>query len=207
MGKKSKCKSKCDSSSSSSSCDPCSSSSSTFGYCCNKFPKCKCEYGVNKCTPIYYPNNCVGPNPCNPRPCPPPYPCSPCPPPCPPFPPFPCPLPQNCSPYTSAVTTITQSSTTIPLAVNSPNVNVFATSAGLTTLAITLPAINTLNSCNYSKMFVLSNLSGGSSITVNTTSGDLLTNNNTSTFVLAAGSTITIYSVYTGTTNYWAVQA
>jgi hypothetical protein len=190
MGRKFKCDS-----SSNSSCDPCSSSSSAFVYCCKKYPKCKCA-------PIYYPNNC-NPYPCNP--CAPKY----CPPnPCAPFlpcPPYPCP-PQNCSPYTSALTTITQSSTTVPLTSNSPNVNVYNVSPSLTGLALTLPAINTLTTCNYNKMFVLSNLSGGSTITLNTTSGDVFTNNNSTTFNLTAGSTVTIYAVYTGGTNYWAVQ-
>ena len=202
MGKKSKCKSSCDPCSSSSSCDQCSSSSSssTYGYCCNKFPKCKCEY-VNKCAPIYYPNSYVGQYPCNP--CPP----RPCPPLCPPFPPSCPPFSQNCSPYNSVVTTITSDST-VALVPTSPNVNVYVTTSTSLNIVVSLPAISSLTNCNFKKMFVLSNLSGGSSISINASGTDLLTKNSSSTFVLESGRSITLYAVYTGTntTNYWAVQ-
>jgi hypothetical protein len=192
MGKKSKCKSSCDPCYSSSSCDQCYSSSSTYGYCCNKFPKCKCEY-VNKCASIYYPNSYVGQYPCNP--CPP----RPCPPLCPPFPP--CPLNSSGSIYTTSGSTT--SSTT--LTASSPNVNIYSA-----VQTIQLPAITSLSSCGYTKMFVLSYLS--------TSAGSLIINTGISTFgqdqftssptpiLISAGDSITLYAVYIpNAISYWVV--
>lgn len=175
----------------------CSSSSSSSIGCCNKLQKCKC-------TPIYYPNN---PYPCNtvqkyfP-------PCPPCPP-YPPFPPFPpCPpLSQNCLNYTSAVINVT--STPITLTNTTPNINIFLTnsSSGI----IFLPAISSLNNCNYNKMFILSNTgSNSNTLTLNSaSSADIFTNSTISPFtsiIIDSYSSITLYSVYTGGTNYWVVQ-
>lgn len=204
MGRKFKCDSS-SSSNSSSSCNPCSSSSSSssFVYCCKKYPKCKCA-------PIYYPNNC-GPNqypcnPCAPRLCPPnPYPCLPNPcGPCPPFPcpPYPCP-PNPCTPAYTVNTSIGTSSTA--LAVTSPTVNVFNMSS--TGQIITLPAISTLSSCNYTKQFVIANQVGATNtFGIQTTSPDIL--NSTPIPALAAGQTVTLYAVYVpGGTSFWIAQA
>ena len=196
-------KNKCCKKSSSSKCDDYSSSStscslyssSTYGFCCPKYPKCGCV--VNKCAPIYYPNNCVGQ-----------YPCNPCPPnPCPPYPcpPYPCP-PYPCPPTQCGVKFTTSGSTTSStnLTATSPNVNIYSTIQ-----TIQLPAITSLSSCGYTKMFILSNLSTSTgSLTINTGTStfgqDLFTNNGTNTYTLTVGQTLTIYSVYVpNATSYW----
>jgi len=199
MGKKSKC---CHNSttncSSSKSCSSSISFSNSSSNCCNKYPKCNCI-----CTPIYCPNPC-SPYPCNPcNPCV-PKPCNPCQPYLPCVPNV-CP-PQNCASYNSNVTTITSSTTTINLTVSSPSVNLYITSQNLTDLIINLPQISTLYNCNYKKMFVLSNMSNGSNITLNTLQGDIFAPNNSPTLNFTSGMTITIYAVYTGTVNYWIIQ-
>ena len=189
MGKNKCCKKsssfKCDDSSSSSiSCS--SYSSSTYGFCCPKYPKCGCV--VNKCAPIYYPNNCVGQ-----------YPCNPCPSPCPPYPcpPYPCPPTQCGVKYTSNTSIITSNTT---LNANSQNVYICnPTSANIT---ITLPAISSLSSCGFNKMFVISNISASYTVSI-TTSGDSLTNNSLST--LSQGDSITLYSVNVPGGAYWVV--
>lgn len=179
---------KCDSSSSSNSC---SSSSSSYGYCCNKYPKCKCA-------PIYYPNNC-NPYPCNPcvpKICP-PYPCPPY-----PCPPTPCP-PNPCTPAYTVNTNIGTSSTA--LAVTSPTVNVFNMSSTLQ--SVSLPAISTLSSCNYTKQFVIANQVGATNtFSIVPTTPDIL--NSTAITALAAGQTVTLYAVYVpGGISFWVVQA
>lgn len=190
MGKKNCCKKssssfRCDESTSSST--SCSSySSSTYGHCCPKYPKCRCV--VNKCAPIYYPNNCVGQYPCNP--CPP----TPC-------PPYPCPPAQCGLKFTTSGSTTSSTN----LTATSPNVNIYSTIQ-----TIQLPAITSLSSCGYTKMFVLSNLSTSTgSLTINTgtsTYGQDLFINGTSTNTLATGLTITLYSVYVpNATSYWVI--
>ncbi len=205
MGKK-----KC--SVSTSSCNDCNSSSSscyssnTFTNCCRKYPKCKCSF-KNKCSPIYYPNNCVGNYPC-PSPCP-PYPCSPCPP-CPPLcpppcPPYPCPPQPFCgTPYTAS--TSVNTSTTVSLVSSSPNVNIFSSSGA----TITLPAISSLACCKYTKMFVISNISSGS-ITLNasiSTNGQdgFASSSISSTSTVLTNTTVTLYAVYIpGGQNLWII--
>ena len=190
MGKKFKCES-----SSSSNCNPCSSSSSSFVVCCKKYPTCKCA-------PIYYPNNCYPNsnqypcNPCAPKLCP-PYPCGPC-------PPYPVPYPPNpCNPAYTVNTTINTSP--IALASTSPTVNVFNMSNVSQT--ITLPAISTLSSCNYTKQFVISNqVNALNAFAIVPTSPD--TFNSTSITALAAGTSVTLYAVYvSGGTSFWIAQA
>jgi hypothetical protein len=195
MGRKFKCDS-----TSSSSCNPCSSSSSSYVYCCKKYPKCKCA-------PIYYPNNCVPNqypcNPCAPKLCPPfpcpPNPCGPCPPyPCVPNPcvPNPCP-PNSCgTPYTSNSSFIGSNTTFIA---STPNVNICNPTTG--SITITLPAISTLSGCCYNKMFVISNIGAGT-VDLSTTTGDNLT---TSITPLTTGESVTLYSVYNATGSYWVV--
>jgi len=201
MGKKTNCCKKksskhgCDDSSNSLTSDS-SFSSSTYGFCCPKYPKCRCV--VNKCAPIYYPNNCVGQYP-YPQPitqsCPP---FSPCPPfPCPPCPPFPCPPTQCGLKYTSNNNIITSSST---LNVNSPNVFICNPSSDI---ILTLPQISSLSSCGYTKMFVISNISSTYTVTINPAAGDNLTNNTIS--VLGEGDSITLYSVNVSGGAYWVV--
>jgi len=190
MGKNKCCKKssslRCDESSSSTSC----SSSSTYGFCCPKYPKCCCV--KDKCAPIYYPNNCVGKYPCNPC-------LPPCPPPCPPYPcpPYPCPPTQCGAKYTSNNSLITSNST---LTASSSNLYICnPTSADIT---ITLPAISSLGSCCYTKMFVISNISSTNTVTIATT-GDSLTNPSVSPLV--QGESVTLYSVNVSGGAYWVV--
>ena len=194
MGKKSK---KYCSTSSSSSTSSSYDSSNTHGSCCKNYPSCKgfCSSSSStyKCAPIYYPNNCVSrptypygqcpPGPCPPGPCP-PFPC----------PPFPCPPTPQCNPaYTVNQIIGSQPSQLSP---TSPTVNIYTT--GTTT--VLLPPIISLTNCNYTKMFVISNIGTGP-ITITTTSPDLLTNN---TGTLPINTSITLYAVYIpGSTSYW----
>lgn len=193
MGKNKCCKKsssfKCDDSSSSSiSCSI--NSSSTYGFCCSKYPKCRCV--VNKCAPIYYPNNCVGQYPC-PQPCP-PYPCPPlCPPSCPPAQ---CGLKFTTSGSTTSSTNLTATS---------PNVNIYSTIQ-----TIQLPAISSLSCCGYTKMFILSNLSTSTGVlTLNTgtsTSGQDSFIDGTNSSTISVGQSLTIYSVYIpNATSYWVI--
>lgn len=185
MGKNKCCKkssSKCFESSSSSSCY---SSSSTYGFCCPKYPKCCCV--KDKCAPIYYPNNCVGQ-----------YPCNPCPPLCPPpCPPFPCPPTQCGTKYTSSNTKITTSS-----ALSTSTQNVLICEPASADITLTLPAISSLSSCGYTKMFVISNISSTYDVNVITTAPDSLTQ---SAIVLSQGESVTLYSVYMSSGSYWVV--
>jgi hypothetical protein len=190
MGRKFKCDSS--SSSSSSSCSS-SCSSSSFIYCCNKYPKCKCA-------PIYYPEK-YSPYPCNPcNPCNPlnPYKsnyCSPN-----PYSPYVCPS-NPCTQAYTVNTTINTSSTA--LAVSSPTINVFNMSESSQT--ITLPAISTLSSCNYTKQFIIANQVGAThSFSIVQTSPDSLIS---SSITLSAGNTVTLYAVYvSGGTSFWVAQ-
>lgn len=190
MGKKNCCKKK----SSSFICDSSSSSSctiSSYKYCCPKYPKCYCV--KDKCAPIYYPNNCIGQYPCNP--CKPP-----CPPLCPPYscPPYPC-IPNQCgAKYTSNTSIITSNTT---LTYNSQNV--YICNPTTTDITITLPAISSLGSCGFTKMFVISNLSTSSNDVLISTTGDSLTNSSAST--LSPGDSITLYSVNVSGGAYWVV--
>ena len=186
MGKNKCCKksssSRCDESRSSLSCY---SSSSTYGFCCPKYPKCCCV--KDKCTPIYYPNNCVGQYPCNPsNPCP-PFPC----------PPFPCPPTQCGTKYTSSNTKITTSSA---LGTSTPNVLICEPTS--TDIILTLPVISSLSSCGYTKMFVISNISPTYTVSVITTAPDSLTQ---STIVLNQFESVTLYSVYMSSGSHWVV--
>ena len=196
MGKNKCCKksssSKCDDTySSSTSC-----SSSTYGLCCPKYPKCYCV--ENKCAPIYYPNNCVGQYPCNP--CRPQCPPNSCPPyPCPPYPcpPFPCP-PSQCGAKYTANTSIITSNTNL----NANSQNVYICNPTTTDITITLPAISSLSSCGYNKMFIISNISASNTVTI-ITSGDSLTNSSLS--ILSQSDSITLYSVNVPGGAYWVV--
>lgn len=194
MGKTKCCKKKSssicydDSSSSSTSYqnNSCSSSSNKHR-CCPKYPKCLCP--VNKCAPIYYPNNCVGQYPCNP--------CNPCNPYKPLCPPFPC-APLQCgTKYTSNNTIITTDST---LNVNSPNV--FISNPSSANITLTLPLISGLGSCGYTKMFVISNISSVYTVSISVSAGDSLTRTPIS---LGSGDSIILYSVYISSGSYWVV--
>ncbi len=209
MRKKSKCKFGCDSSSSSSSSFSCSSSksSSSYGFCCNKYPKCKCYCVKTKCAPIYYPNNYVGPYPCNP--------CNPCAPnPCNPCIPNPCKqIPSVCgTPYTSNNQIIT---TNLILNQTSPNVNIFYNSGTEESpLNITLPPIGGMNCCSNLKMFVISNLyilPGVDSdpsvglLNIIASGSDLFITGST-TFSVSPGVSVVLYAVYIPSGNsYWVV--
>jgi hypothetical protein len=169
----------CSLSSSSSSCS--SSSGSNYGYCCNKYPKCKGSC-YNKCAPIYYPNNCVGRIPC------------------PPYSPYPCPT-SPCAPTYTVNTSI--GTTAITLAYTSPTVNVFNTNAGA--FSVTLPTISTLSPCNYTKQFVIANQSGiANALTISPAAGDSII---TGSISLTAGQTATLYAVYVaGGASFWVAQ-
>ena len=197
MGKKSNCckkkstsTSNCCDDSSSSSCSS-SRSSSTYGFCCTKYPKCHCV--VNKCAPIYYPNNCVGQLPCNP--CRPPYP-SPYPPPCPP--------PAQCSPtYNSYNVIITGSPISFNLFAQYTLyiVNPIDTSGNLY-----LPAISSLGVCCYNKMFIISNISSYT-ITINPSQTTTTTDgiNGLSSMQIPQNSSVSIYSSYISNIGYWSL--
>lgn len=199
-------KTKCCKKSSSTKCDD-SCSSSSYGHCCPKYPKCYCVR--DKCSPIYYPNNTIGQYPCNPcRPpqCPPYNPCNPCPPynPCNPCPPFnPCPPTQCGAKYTS-YNTINSSD----LILSASSSNVYICNPPISGLTITLPAISSLGSCCYTKMFVISNISNifgtTGSVIISVTAGDTLTN--PSATPIATNTTVTLYSVnISGGAGYWVV--
>jgi hypothetical protein len=183
--KKASCINYDDSSSSStsysSSSNSCSSSLSSK-YCCPKYPKCYCV--VNKCAPIYYPNNCVGQYPCNPC-----NPCNPYRPPCPPS--------QSSLKYTSSNTIITTDSA---LTINSPNV--FVCNPSSANITLTLPLISSLASCGYIKMFVISNISSTYSVDIIVSAGDNLT---TSSVTLTQGQCVTLYADYISSGSYWVV--
>lgn len=187
MGKKSGCckkssSTKCDDSSSSSSC-----SSSTYGYCCTKYPKCRCI--VNKCAPIYYPNNCVGQ-----------YPYNPCTPPCPPYP---APTTQ-CSPTYNSYNSIIIGS---PISFNLLSqytlyiVNTTDSSGNLY-----LPSITSLSACCYNKMFVISNI-GSFTITINPSTTTTTTDNinGLTSITIPANSSVNVYSSYISGVGYWSL--
>lgn len=200
MGKNKCCKKssslRCDESSSSTSC---SSSSSTYGFCCPKYPKCCCV--KDKCAPIYYPNNCVGQYPCNPcrPPCPPPCP-SPCPPPCPPYP---CP-PTQCAPiYNSYSSIIAGTSISFNL---SSNYTLYIVNPTDSLGNLYLPAIKSLSSCYYNKMFVVSNISA-ETIVLNPSTTTTTTDNINGQPSISIGpySSINVYSSYIGGVGYWSL--
>lgn len=188
MGKKLECCkkkvcNKCvESSSCSSSSSSCfSSSSSSCVVCCKKYPKCNC-YNVNKCAPIYYPNNCVGQYPCNP--------CNPCPSPCPPtiYKPS----------YTSYNAIITASTFNLLTPYNLFIVNSNPTS-------LYLPTIGSLSSYCYSKMFVISNISSSNVITLYPSASTTTTDNinGLPSITIPINSSVTVYSSYINGTGYW----
>ena len=190
MGKKNCCKKKkslstdCESSSSTSSSSSCTISS--YKSCCPKYPKCYCI--KDKCAPIYYPNNCVGQYPCNPcKPSCPPYPC----------PPYPCPTTQCGTKYTANTSIITSNTT---LGVNSQNVYICNPTSS--NINITLPAISSLGSCSFTKMFLISNISATYDVNI-ITSGDSLTNPSAAT--LSQGDSISLYAVNVSGGAYWVV--
>lgn len=204
MGKKSGCCKKksssmgCDdSSSSSSSCSSSysSSRSSTYGYCCTKYPKCHC--GVNKCAPIYYPNNCVGQYPCNPyRP--------PCPPPCPsPYPPNPC-APTQCNPQYNSYGSIV-AGTSIGYNLSS-QYTLYIVNPTDTSGNLYLPPINSLGSCCYNKMFVISNISSFTiAINPSTTTTTTDNINGLTSIIIPANSSVTVYSSLISGVGYWSL--
>lgn len=185
------------SNSSKSSCTY-SSYSSTYGYCCTKYPKCHCV--KNKCVPIYYPDNCVGKYQCNPYPppCPSPYP--------PPYPP-PCPSPYistQCSPlYNSYNSIIVGSNITFNLL---SQYTLYIINPTDTSGNIYLPAINTLSTCCYNKMFVISNISSNT-ITINPSSTTTTTDNinGLTNISIPANSSVNIYSSYISGIGYWSL--
>lgn len=186
-------KNKCCKKSSSTRCDSSSSScsSSTYGFCCPKYPKCYCTR--DKCAPIYYPNNCVSQ-----------YPCNPCPlPPCPPFPPFPCP-PSPCAPtYTSYSSIVTGSTISFNLL---SNYTLFITNPTDSNGNLYLPSITSLSSCSYNKMFVISNISS-EFITINPSTTTTTTDNinGLSSIIIGPNSSVNIYSSYIGGVGYWSL--
>jgi len=210
MKNKSKCESSNSCSDMSSNMCSISSKSSSYKICCKKYPKCKCSCVENKCAPIYYPNNYVGPYPCGPKPCEPREPCYPCDPCypirprcqpiCPPAcaPPYPPPYPvQNCgTPYTTS-----RSTTSLQhLNATSPNINIYSQEFA----NITLPSISSLVCCNYNKMFIISNIGNGS-ITVLSNNVDSFTTGTTS-LTIDSGFTVILYAVYIqNSTSYWTV--
>ena len=196
-------KTKCCKKSSSTKCDD-SSSSSSYGHCCPKYPKCYCVR--DKCAPIYYPNNTIGQYPCNPcRPpqCPPYNPYNHCPPynPCNPCPPLPCPPTQCGAKYTSNNTLISSDST-----LSASSSNVYICDPPASGLTITLPAISSLGSCCYTKMFVISNIdvSGNAgNVIISVAAVDTLSN--TSATPILPNTTVTLYSVNISGGAYWVV--
>lgn len=187
MGKKNCCKKM--------SCDLTSSSDctkSSIKYCCTKYPKCYCV--KEKCSPIYYPNNCVGQYPCNPcNPCKPYNPCNPC----NPCLPNPC-FPSQCKTSYTANTSIITSNTVL----NANSQNVYICNPTSSDITITLPSISSLGSCCFTKMFVISNISPSFTTTI-VTNGDSLTNPSKS--ILSQNETITLYSVNVSGGAYWVV--
>lgn len=175
------------SSSSSSSYISTNSTSSCFNFksnsdCCKKYPKCKCA--VNKCIPMYIPNNYVGCAPCPPYPsCP-----SPCLPPCPVI------KSQSYNNLNSIVTT----STTL-----TAQFNLYICDTTLNNLTLTLPQISTLASCYYNKMFIISNkdTTSTNSITLATTGGDTIIGSTT----IGINESICLYSTFIGGVGYWSV--
>jgi len=194
MGKKSGCCKKkssssirCDdSSSSSSSCSSSYSSSSTYGYCCTKYPKCHCS--VNKCAPIYYPNNCVGQYPCNPY--------------RPPCPPNPC-APTQCNPqYNSYNLIIAGNNITQNLLAQYTLYIVNPTDSSGN---LYLPPINSLGLCCYNKMFVISNISLNT-ITLNpSVSTTDSINGSIVPVTIPANSSVSIYSSLISGIGYWSL--
>ena len=195
MGKKSGCckkssSTKCDDSSSSSSCS--SYSSSTYGYCCTKYPKCRCI--VNKCAPIYYPNNSVGQ-----------YPCNPCKPPCPPYPCPPYPVPTTpCSPtYNSYNSIITGSPVSFNLL---SQYTLYIVNTTDSSGNLYLPSITSLSACSYNKMFVISNI-GYFTITINPSTTTTTTDNINGliSITISPYSSVNVYSSYISGVGYWSL--
>jgi hypothetical protein len=193
MPKKSKCCQKQSSSSSLSSCSSFSSSSSrssSYGYCCPKYPKCNNSCYVNKCAPIYYPNNNIGQYPCNPyRPI--------CPPPCPPT--------TQCAPFYNSYNTIiagTSISFNLLSAYTLFIVNPTDTSGNLY-----LPPISSLSSCCYNKMFVISNVSATNTITLNSSTTTTTTDsiNGSNQAIISPNSSVNIYSSFIAGVGYWSL--
>ena len=190
-------KTKCCKKSSSTKCDD-SSSSSSYGHCCPKYPKCYCVR--DKCAPIYYPNNTIGQYPCNPcRPpqCPPYNPCNPC-------PPLPCP-PTQCAPtYTSYSSLI--SGTAISFNLLLPY-TLFIINPTDSSGNLYLPAITSLSSCCYNKMFVISNINITSSIILNPSTTTTTTDNiNGQTSVtISPNSSVNVFSSYINGVGYWTL--
>lgn len=195
MGKNKYCKksssSRCDDSSSSTSCY---SSSSTYGFCCPKYPKCCCV--KDKCAPIYYPNNCVGQYPCNP--------CPPCPPPCPsPCPPYPCSPAQYASAYNSYGSIIAGTAISFSLL---SNYTLFIVNPTDTSGNLYLPAIRSLSSCCFNKMFVISNISTQTIVLNPSTSTTTTDNiNGQSSVILGPNSSVNVYSSYISGVGYWSL--
>jgi hypothetical protein len=194
MGKKFGCckkksSTKCDDSSSSSS----SYSSSTYGYCCPKYPKCHCN--VNKCAPIYYPNNCVGQYPYNSYrpPCPSPYPS--------PYP-SPCLPPTQCNPLYNSYTSIIAGNT-ISFNLLS-QYTLYIVNPTDTSGNLYLPIIGSLSTCCYNKMFVISNISSNT-IVINPSTSTTTTDNinGLPSLTIQAYSSINIYSSYISGVGYW----
>lgn len=191
MGKNKCCKksssSRCDESSSSTSCY---SSSSTYGFCCPKYPKCCCV--KDKCAPIYYPNNCVGQYPCNPCP---PFPC----------PPFPCP-PTKCgsgNTYNSYSSIIAGSTISFNLL---SNYTLFIVNPTNSSGNLYLPAISSLSSCSYNKMFVISNISS-ETIVLNPSASTTTTDNinGQPLAIISPNSSVNVYSSFISGVGYWSL--
>lgn len=190
-------KTKCCKKSSSTKCDD-SSSSSSYGHCCPKYPKCYCVR--DKCAPIYYPNNTIGQYPCNPcRPpqCPPYNPCNPC-------PPLPCP-PTQCAPtYTSYSSLITGTAISFNLLLPYTLFIINPTdSAG----NLYLPAVTSLSSCCYNKMFVISNISNTFTILLNPSTATTTTDNinGQQNVIINSNSSVNVYSSYINGVGYWTL--
>lgn len=203
MGKKFGCckkkasSNKCDDSSSSSS-SSCSSSSyyssscssSNYAYCCTKYPKCHCKVSkceINKCAPIYYPNNCVGQ-----------YPYNTCRPHCPPNPG----AHAQCSPtYNSYISILAGSSISFNL---SSQYTLYIVNPTDTSGNLYLPTISSLSTCCYNKMFVISNISLNT-IIVNTSSSGSDSINGLTNITIPANSSVNIYSSNISGVGYWSL--
>lgn len=173
-------KSSCTSGSSSSSCS--SSKSSSSKSCCLKYPKCHCK--VNKCAPIYYPNNCIGHYPCGS-------------------------IPNRLERISKCASSIHNSYSSI-ITGNAISFNlllvytIYIVNPTDASGNLYLPAINSLNICSYNKTFIISNISSYA-ITINPSTTTITTDNiNGSTSVsIPANSSVTIYSSYINGIGYW----
>jgi hypothetical protein len=165
------------------------SSSYTYGFCCYKYPKCNCK--PYKCSPIYYPNNCVNQSPCNPYSplCPSPYTPNPC-------------VPSPCSSVYNTYNIIIKGNQINFNILQQYTLYIVDPSDGSGNLY--LPLINNLGVCCYNKMFVISNINGTNSIMLNPAqnSNDII--NGLSQVTIQPNSSVTVYSSLVSGFGNWA---